>query len=142
MMTGGGWCKFKLNARSALPLHIQSMSVCYSPLAFRFIAKQVLRLPAFAFHLGAILGPPWGRLWRYLGPSQGPLEGLLGPPGAIMGYCVVVLGLISDLGGCKFNYNARNALPLHIQSTSIRYSPLAFRFIARQVHNHPAYDCG
>ena len=50
-----------------------------------------------------------------------------------MGHCVVVLGLISDHGGGKFNYSARNVLPLHIQSTSIRYSPLAFRFIARQV---------
>ena len=47
-----------------------------------------------------------------------------------MGHCVVVLGLISDFGGCKLNYSARNVLPLHIQSTSIRYSPIAFRFIA------------
>ena len=97
-------------------------------------------LGAILCHLGAllglswaILGPPWGHLWGYLGSSQGPLEGLFGPPGAIMGHCVVVLGLISDHGGCKFNYNARNVLPLHIQSTSICYSPLAFRFIARQV---------
>ena len=81
----------------------------------------------------AILGPPWGRLWRYLGPSQGPLEGLLGPARAIMGYGRVVLGLFSNHGGSKFNYNTTNALPLLIQSTSIRYSPLAFRFIARQV---------
>ena len=94
-------------------------------------------LGAILCHLGAllglpwpILGPPWGHLWGYLGSSQGPLEGLFGPRGAIMGHCVVVLGLISDLGGCKFNYSARNVLPLHIQSTSIRYSPFAFRFIA------------
>ena len=35
-------------------------------------------------------------------------------------------------GGCKFIYYAGNALPPHIQSTSISYSPLAFRFIARK----------
>ena len=50
-----------------------------------------------------------------------------------MGHCVVVLGLISDHGGGTLDYSAKDVLPLHIQSTSIRYSPLAFRFIARQV---------
>ena len=38
--------------------------------------------------------------------------------------------LMTSDGGCKSNYNTRNALPLHIPSTSICCSPLAFRFIA------------